>query len=158
MPVSLRTLKMGRACLPIASAEPALWALVFTGGWPRASFFIFLSSYLFLSVPVPPHPPLQTLGPAFCFGSLPKKMLKPRHGRGHRLLGISWASPHLMDENTEASQGPGDVPKATGQWQSPLPSSLAKASPFPSVSMNAGASSSSLPSFCSSCLENSVCV
>lgn len=114
-PVSLQTLKMGRACLPTFSAEPAPWALVCIGGWSHASFLCFCLHIFFFLSPLPQHPPLQTLGPAFSFGSLPKKMLKLWCGQGHSLLGISWDSPHLMDENTEASQGPDDVPKATGQ-------------------------------------------
>lgn len=51
--------------------------------------------------------------------SLTKEMLNPRHIIAHTPLGIS---PPLMGKNTEASQGPDDMPKATGQGQSPGPS------------------------------------
>lgn len=88
-PVSLRTLQMGWARLPIASAEPASRALVCVGWVVLCQLPLFFClRHLFLSVPLPQHLPLQTFGPAFSSGSLSKKMLKPWHGRGH----ISWGS------------------------------------------------------------------
>lgn len=71
----------------LSRASPTGTGLCGMGG-PVPASFIFLSSHLFLSVPLPQHLPLQTLGPAFSSGSLSKKMLKPWHGRGH----ISWGS------------------------------------------------------------------
>lgn len=118
--------------------------LVFVGGCSRPSFLYFSSLHISFPfcLPPPTHTLLQTPWTNLQLESLPRQMLKPWHIRAHSLLGISWANPHLTDENTEASQGPGDVPKATGQKQSPVPS-LVKASPFLSVHLDRGASSSS---------------
>lgn len=124
MLVSLWTLKTGRRVspLPQLSQHHRRWPLSEGGPAPASSSFVGVFGFFCFALRLSPfsvclaqHTPLQTLGLAFSFGALPKKVPKPRHVRGHRLLGMGRSRPHLMDENTEASQGPGDVPKATGQ-------------------------------------------
>lgn len=67
----------GRARLTVASAKPAPYAPAFIGGWSCANFLLFFFYFASssLSVSLPQHTPLQTLGLAFSLQSLPKKVL-----------------------------------------------------------------------------------